>query len=83
METSALIEQRIINGLAKVLNKEPAQIPKGARLIEDLKVDSLDTLDLIFRLEEEFHIEIPTEAELRFVTVQDVINFVQEKTNRS
>jgi acyl carrier protein len=37
-------------------------------------------LDLIFNLEEEFNIEIPKEDELRFVTVQDVITYVQEKT---
>jgi acyl carrier protein len=42
-------------------------------------LDSLDIFDLIFKLEEEFNIEIP-EGELHFVTVQDVIAYVQEKT---
>jgi len=40
---------------------------------------SLDALDLIFKLEEEFDIEIP-EGSLPFVTVQDVITYIQEKT---
>jgi acyl carrier protein len=79
MVSAALVEERIIIGLAKVLNKQPSQIQKESRLIEDLMLDSLDTLDLIFQLEEEFNIEIP-EAELHFVTVQDVITYVQEKT---
>jgi acyl carrier protein len=74
-----LLEERIITGLAKVLNKQPSQIQKESRLIEDLEVDSLDALDLIFKLEEEFNIEIP-EGSLPFVTVQDVIKYVQEKT---
>ena len=79
MGSAVLLEKRIITGLAKVLNKQPSQIQKESRLIEDLEIDSLDTLDLIFKLEEEFDVEIP-EGELPFVTVQDVINYVQERT---
>ena len=79
MISAALVEERIIIGLAKVLNKQPSQIQKDSRLIEDLTLDSLDTFDLIFKLEEEFNIEIP-EGALPFVTVQDVITYVQEKT---
>lgn len=79
MVTAASVEERIIAGLAKVLNKQPSQIQKESRLIEDLTLDSLDILDLVFKLEEDFNIEIP-EADLHFVTVQDVITYVQEKT---
>lgn len=79
MGSTTSVEERIITGLAKVLNKQPSQIQKESRLIEDLEVDSLDALDLIFKLEEEFDIEIP-QGELPFVTVQDVIKYVQEKT---
>lgn len=79
MGSTTSVKERIITGLAKVLNKQPSQIQKESRLIEDLEVDSLDALDLIFKLEEEFDIEIP-QGELPFVTVQDVINYVQEKT---
>jgi len=79
MGSAVLVEERIITGLAKILNKQSSQIQKESRLIEDLEIDSLDTLDLIFKLEEEFDIEIP-EGELPFVTVQDVITYVQEKT---
>ena len=79
MGSTASVEERIISGLAKVLNKQPSQIQMESRLIEDLEVDSLDALDLIFKLEEEFDIEIP-QGELPFATVQDVINYVQEKT---
>jgi acyl carrier protein len=79
MGSAVLVEERIITGLAKILNKQPGQIQKESRLIEDLEIDSLDTLDLIFKLEEEFDIEIP-EGQLPFATVQDVITYVQEKT---
>ena len=79
MSSAGLVEERIITGLAKVLKKKPSEVQKEARLIEDLDIDSLDTLDLIFELEEEFDIEIP-QGQLPFVTVQDIITYVQEKT---
>jgi acyl carrier protein len=79
MGSDVSVEERIITGLAKILKKQPSEVQKEARLIEDLEIDSLDTLDLIFELEEEFNIEIP-QNQSPFVTVQDVINYVQEKT---
>jgi acyl carrier protein len=78
MGSTTSAEERIITGLAKILKKQPSEVQKEARLIEDLEIDSLDTLDLIFELEEEFNIEIP-QGQSPFVTVQDVINYVQEK----
>ena len=79
MGSTASVEERIITGLAKILKKQPSEVQKEARFIEDLEIDSLDTLELIFEIEEEFNIEIP-QGQLPFVTVQDVINYVQEKT---
>jgi len=79
MGSGVSVEERIITGLAKILKKQPSEVQKEARLIEDLEIDSLDTLDLIFELEEEFNIEIPQNRS-PFVTVQDVITYVEEKT---
>jgi len=79
MGSTTSVEARIITGLAKILRKQPSEVQKEARFIEDLEIDSLDTLELIFEIEEEFNIEIP-QGQLPFVTVQDVINYVQEKT---
>ncbi len=79
MGSDVSVEERIITGLAKILKKQPSEVQKEARLVEDLEIDSLDTLDLIFELEEEFNIEI-SQDQLPFVTVQDVIDYIQEKT---
>ncbi len=79
MASNDLVEERIIAGLAKIKMKHPAEIRKQLRLVEDLEIDSLDTLDLIFQLEEEFGIEIPQEDQLPFVTVEDVITYVEQK----
>ena len=79
MGSTTSVEERIITGLAKILKKQPSEVQKEARLIEDLEIDSLDTLDLIYEIEEEFNIEI-LQGQSPFVTVQDVINYVREKT---
>ena len=83
MKTSESIEACIIGGLAKIKKKQPETIQKQARLIEDLDIDSLDTLDLIFQLEEEFGIDIPQEHQLPFSTVQDVIAYVQQRVGQT
>lgn len=79
MGSDVAVEERIVTRLAKILKIQPSEVQKEARLIEDLEIDSLDILELIFELEEEFNIEIPQDKS-PFVTVQDVITYVQEKT---
>ena len=83
MRTSESIEAYIIGGLAKIQKNQPETIQKHSRLIEDLNIDSLDALDLIFQLEEEFAIEIPPEHQLQFSTVQDVIAYVQQRVGQT
>lgn len=83
MTTGESIEARIIAGLAKIKKRKPETIHREDRLIEDLEIDSLDTLDLIFQLEEEFDIEIPQEDQLQFSTVQDVIGYVQPRVGQT
>ena len=79
MSQSESIELRIIAELAKIKKKKPEAIQRETRLIEDLEVDSLDALDLVFQLEEEFDIEISPEDQLHFCTVGDVIGYVQQR----
>ena len=83
MTTGESIETRIIAGLAMIMKKKPETIQTQARLFEDLNIDSLDTLDLMFQLEEEFDIEIPPEHQLQFLTVRDVIAYVQQRVGQT
>jgi acyl carrier protein len=83
MTTGESIEARIVAGLAKIKKKKPETIQRQARLIEDLDIDSLDTLDLVFQLEEEFDIVISQEDQLKFCTVQDVITYVQQRIGQT
>ena len=60
-------------GLSKVHPKE--------RLIEDLKGDALDAIELIMRLEEEFNVRIPDEKVDNIITVQDAIDCVTKSNH--
>jgi acyl carrier protein len=73
------IEARIIAELAKMKKTNPEAIRSETRLIEDLDIDSLDSFDLLFQLEEEFVIEISPVDLLHFCSVGDVIAYVQQR----
>ncbi|MCK4301807.1 MAG: acyl carrier protein, partial [candidate division Zixibacteria bacterium] len=53
------VEERVKELIIEQLGVEPAQVTDGAKFVEDLGADSLDTVELVMALEEEFAIEIP------------------------
>ena len=65
--------------IAEQLNVEESEIKENTKLKDDLGADSLDLFELVTALEEEFGIEIPSEDLESIVTVQDVINYLQNK----
>lgn len=65
--------------IAEQLNVEKSEIKESTKLKDDLGADSLDLFELVMALEEEFGIEIPSEDLESIVTVQDVINYLQNK----
>ena len=54
------------------------QVTPEAKFIEDLGADSLDQVELVMALEEEFHSEIPDEEAEKLVTVGDAIEFIEK-----
>ena len=64
--------------IAEQLGVKPEQITPEAKFIEDLGADSLDTVELVMALEEEFGNEIPDEDAEKLVSVGDVIHFIEE-----
>ena len=61
------------------LGVDESEVTKEASFIDDLGADSLDTVELVMALEEEFGIEIPdTDAE-KIVTVADIIQYIESK----
>ena len=72
------IEDRIRTIIATELGVKPEQITPEAKFIEDLGADSLDTVELVMALEEEFGNEIPDEDAEKLISVGDVIRFIEE-----
>ena len=70
------IEERVKKIIVDQLGADAAQVKPEASFIEDLGADSLDTLELVMALEEEFDIEIPDEEAEKITTVQSAIDYV-------
>ena len=64
--------------IADVLNVPAENITPETRFVEDLGADSLDIVELIMALEEEFNTEIPDSDAEKIVTVGDVVDYIKE-----
>lgn len=72
------VEERVKNIIVEQLGVEASQVTEGAKFVEDLGADSLDTVELVMALEEEFSIEIPDEDAEKIGSVGDAINYINE-----
>ena len=73
---SATIEQKVRNIIADQLGVGEDEIKITSSFIEDLGADSLDIVELVMAMEEEFEVEIPDEEAENIKTVQDAVNYV-------
>jgi acyl carrier protein len=71
-------EDRVREIIVEQLGVSADQVKPEARFIDDLGADSLDTVELIMALEEEFNVEIPDEDAEKMVTVGDSMNYLKE-----
>ena len=67
--------------IAEVLNVEADSITTEATFVEDLGADSLDIFQIVMGIEEEFDIEIPTDAAEKIVTVGDAVEQIKNALN--
>jgi len=72
------IEQRVKDIIVEQLGVNPDQVTPDAKFIEDLGADSLDTVELVMALEEEFGSEIPEEQAEKLQSVGDVIKYIED-----
>jgi acyl carrier protein len=70
------MEARLKKIVAEQLGVDESKIVPSARFTEDLNADSLDLVEMIMSLEEEFSVEIPDEDAEKIVTVQDAITYI-------
>ena len=74
----AIDHDRIIKMIADQLQIDEEQVKPDASFMDDLGADSLDTVELIMALEEEFDIEIPDSEAEKIRTVQQALNYLDE-----
>jgi acyl carrier protein len=72
-------EVRVKEIIMKQLAVNPEQLTPDASFIDDLGADSLDTVELIMALEDEFSVKIPDEDAEKIATVQDAINYMNQR----
>ena len=73
------VSDRVRAIIAEQLGVKLEEVTDAASFIEDLGADSLDTVELVMALEEEFGIEIPDEDAEKMVTVGDAIKYIEQK----
>ena len=75
------IEERVAKMVAEQLGVKEADVKTSSSFVEDLGADSLDTVELIMALEEEFDTEIPDEDAEKIAKVQDASDYINNHTN--
>ena len=72
------IQAKVVQIISEQLGKDESEISMSSNFIEDLDADSLDTVELVMALEEEFEVDIPDEAAEIITTVQSAVDFITE-----
>ena len=73
-----MVFEKVKEILAEQLDIEnPDSISMDSLLVEDLGADSLDSIDIVMSVEEEFKIEVPDEVVENMTTVADIVNFIE------
>lgn len=71
------IDERVKKIIVEQLGVKEEEVVNSASFVDDLGADSLDTVELVMALEEEFDIEIPDEEAEKITTVQAAIDYVE------
>lgn len=72
-----MVFEKVVQILADQLSVDPDKITMNSMLEEDLDADSLDAIDIVMSIEDEFGIEVPDEAIADMKSVGDIVNFIE------
>ena len=75
-------QDKIKQIIADQLGVKKEEVTDSAKFVDDLGADSLDTVELVMALEEEFGIEIPDEEAEKLITVGDALRYIEEKAGK-
>lgn len=73
---------KVIELLSEQLNIDKATINKDTRIVEDLHADSLDVVEMLIALEDEFHISVPDEDAKGLTTVGSIADYVDKNIKK-
>lgn len=76
------IEARVKKIVVEQLGVKDEEVTVDASFVDDLGADSLDTVELVMALEEEFETEIPDEDAEKIVTIKDAVNYIVERQEK-
>lgn len=79
----AEVGQKVKSIIAEQLGVKIEEVTEAASFVDDLGADSLDTVELVMALEEEFGIEIPDEDAEKMTSVGQAVKYVEEKASKS
>ncbi len=82
MAVTENLEERVKKIIVEQLAVDAAEVTPQAQFVQDLGADSLDTVELVMALEEEFDIEIPDEDAEKIKTVGDAVAYIKEKSGK-
>ncbi len=77
------VEEKVKQIIVDQLGVEPSQVTEKAKFVEDLGADSLDTVELVMALEEEFSLEIPDEDAEKITSVGDAIEYIKSNSKKA
>jgi len=75
------LQDKVVEIIVEQLNVNAEQCVLEAKFIEDLGADSLDTVELVMKLEEEFGIDIPDEDSEKILTVGSAVSYIEANGN--
>lgn len=81
MEVSYMTFDKIKGIIIEQLSVDESQVNLETHLMKDLEADSLDAVEIIMAIEDEFDIEVPDEDAEKFQCVGDIVKYVEEKLN--
>ncbi|OGV25409.1 MAG: acyl carrier protein [Legionellales bacterium RIFCSPHIGHO2_12_FULL_37_14] len=76
------VESRVRKIVAEQLGVKEDELRNDASFVDDLGADSLDTVELVMALEEEFETEIPDEKAEKIMTIQQAIDYINTNLNK-
>jgi acyl carrier protein len=78
----AVSQDKVRQIIADQLGVKKEEVTDSAKFVDDLGADSLDTVELVMALEEEFGVEIPDEDAEKLTTVGDALKYIEEKAGK-